>query len=111
MNRTRWRMISMKPRFAVFAFAAAALLAGPDSCAAQGQPDAPAGDAGPVTFNKDIAPLLFRHCVECHRPGQVAPFSFLTYADAKRRASMIEAVTSERIMPPWKSVEGHGRFV
>jgi hypothetical protein len=74
--------------------------------------DAPAtGDAESVTFNKHIAPILFQKCAECHRPGEVAPFSLLAYADAAKRATMIQDVTSRRIMPPWKSVEGHGEFV
>jgi len=64
-----------------------------------------------VTFNKHVAPILFRHCAECHRPGEVAPFPLLSYADAKKRAKMISSVISERIMPPWKSVAGHGSFV
>ncbi|APW61613.1 alpha/beta hydrolase [Paludisphaera borealis] len=68
-------------------------------------------DSSPVTFNKQIAPLLFKHCVECHRPGEVAPFSLLTYADAKKRAKLLQTVVSEREMPPWKIVEGHGAFV
>lgn len=93
----------IRPILARFAAAFALLL----SCAAQGEPGTPAA----VTFNKDIAPVLFRQCVECHRPGQVAPFPLLTYADAKKRAKMIQSVTSEHIMPPWKSVEGHGSFV
>jgi hypothetical protein len=64
-----------------------------------------------VTFTRDIAPILFRHCADCHRPGEVAPFSLLTFADARKRAATIEAVTADRLMPPWKGVEGHGRFV
>lgn len=67
--------------------------------------------AGPVTFNKHIAPLVFAHCAQCHHPGEVAPFSLLTYGDAKKRAQQIAQVTADRFMPPWKSVEGHGRFV
>ena len=101
----------MKLTSARFALAVAIFFAGYHSWAVQAQSVAPTADAGPVTFNKHIAPLLFRHCVECHRPGEVAPFSLLTYADAKKRGTMIEAVTSKRIMPPWKSVEGHGSFV
>jgi mono/diheme cytochrome c family protein len=65
----------------------------------------------PVTFNKHIAPLVFHHCAACHRAGEVAPFELLSYADVKRRARQIAQVTAERYMPPWKSVEGHGRFV
>jgi mono/diheme cytochrome c family protein len=63
------------------------------------------------TFNKHIAPLVFEHCASCHRPGEVAPFSLLTYSDVKKRAGQIAELTSKRFMPPWKSVEGHGRFI
>ena len=54
-----------------------------------------------VTFNKDVAPILFAHCASCHRPGEVAPFALLTYADAAKRASKIAEVTRGRHMPPW----------
>jgi hypothetical protein len=103
----------MKTSLAGFAFAFAVLLAADSPFAAQGEPVAAPvnADAEPVTFNKDIAPILFHQCVECHRPGQVAPFSLLTYDDAKKRSKMIRSVTSEHIMPPWKSVEGNGSFV
>lgn len=56
--------------------------------------------AGP-TYHKDVAPILQKNCQDCHRPGQVAPFSLLTYEQAKKRASDIDQVTSERRMPPW----------
>jgi hypothetical protein len=65
----------------------------------------------PVTFNKHIAPILFAHCADCHHAGEVAPFSLLTFADAKKRDRQLVDVTSEHFMPPWKSVEGHGKFV
>src|SRR3954447_23732740 len=64
-----------------------------------------------VTFNRDVAPIVFEQCASCHRPGEVAPFSLLTYADVKKRAPQIAQVTSDRFMPPWKSIEGHGRFI
>jgi tetratricopeptide (TPR) repeat protein len=53
------------------------------------------------TFNRDIAPILFRYCAPCHRPGEAGPFPLLTYAEAKARARQIAAVTSKRFMPPW----------
>jgi len=55
----------------------------------------------PLTFTRDVAPILFEHCAPCHRPGQSAPFSLLTYADAKKRAKQIGEVTARRWMPPW----------
>lgn len=64
-----------------------------------------------VTFNKQIAPLVFQHCAACHHPGEVAPFSLLSYEDAKKRDKQIQQVTADHFMPPWKSVEGHGKFV
>ena len=59
-----------------------------------------AADTGP-TFTKDVAPILFGHCVECHRPGEAAPFSLLTYDDARRKAKLIAEVTGKGAMPPW----------
>ena len=60
---------------------------------------APAPEA--VTFNRDIAPILFEHCAPCHRPGEAAPFPLLTYADARRHATQLVSVTQSRYMPPW----------
>jgi Flp pilus assembly protein TadD len=54
-----------------------------------------------VTFNRDIAPILFHSCSTCHRTGEAAPFSLLTYSDAKRHARQIADVTRSRAMPPW----------
>jgi hypothetical protein len=53
------------------------------------------------TFSHDIAPLLYRRCAACHHTGGVAPFALLTYADARKRASLIATVTAKRFMPPW----------
>jgi mono/diheme cytochrome c family protein len=64
-----------------------------------------------ITFNRHIAPLVFERCAGCHHPGEVAPFSLLTYRDVQKRAQQIVQVTRDRYMPPWKSVEGHGRFL
>ena len=54
-----------------------------------------------VTFNRDIAPIVFRSCSSCHLPGEAAPFSLLTYSDAKKHARQIAEVTQSRSMPPW----------
>jgi mono/diheme cytochrome c family protein len=64
-----------------------------------------------VTYNRDIAPILFAHCAECHRPGEVAPFSLLTYQDAKKRAEGLARVTGRRLMPPWKATVHYGEFL
>jgi Flp pilus assembly protein TadD len=64
-----------------------------------------------VTFSKDIAPILFGRCAGCHHPDGPAPFSLLTYEAARSRAALIAAVTSRRVMPPWKADPVAGGFV
>src|SRR5579862_6811734 len=54
-----------------------------------------------VTFNRDVAPIIFHSCSACHRPGEAAPFSLLTYSDVKKHARQIADVTRSRAMPPW----------
>ena len=54
-----------------------------------------------VTFNRDIAPILFHSCASCHHPGEAGPFPLLTYADAKAHARQIALATAKRFMPPW----------
>src|ERR1017187_10568321 len=61
-----------------------------------------AAHAAMPTFNKDIAPILYQNCATCHRPGEVAPFSLLTYADAAKKAGLLAIVTEKRVMPPWR---------
>lgn len=63
-----------------------------------------------VTFNAHIAPLMHARCASCHRPGQAAPFSLLTYEDVAKRAQFIRAVTQTRYMPPWHAAPGYGSF-
>ena len=55
----------------------------------------------PVTFNRDIAPIVFQYCSPCHRPGEAAPFSLLNYQDTAKFAAQIAVITRRRIMPPW----------
>jgi hypothetical protein len=57
--------------------------------------------ASQVTFTKDVAPILQRSCVSCHRPGEMAPMSLMTYEDARPWARAIKARTSSREMPPF----------
>jgi mono/diheme cytochrome c family protein len=63
-----------------------------------------------VTYNRDIAPILYAHCISCHRPGEAGPFSLLTYEDARKHARQIAAVTRSRYMPPWLPEHGYGDF-
>jgi tetratricopeptide (TPR) repeat protein len=65
----------------------------------------------PVTFNKDIAPIIWRNCTTCHREGQLGPFNLLTYEDVRPRALEVARVVKTRAMPPWKPVNGHGDFL
>ena len=85
----------------------------------------PASTARPgVTFNKDVAPILFEHCATCHRPANPnagkspddqwcfagAPFSLIEYRDAREHAQQIADATARRIMPPWLPERGAGTF-
>jgi mono/diheme cytochrome c family protein len=70
---------------------------------------ASAGDA--PTFNRDIAPLLFRECAECHRAGGSAPFALTSFSDVKKRTKLVARVISSRYMPPWPPAPGFGEFV
>ena len=63
-----------------------------------------------VTFTKDVAPILQRSCMTCHRPGQVAPMSLLTYNEVRPWAKSIRDVVMERRMPPWLADPRHGEF-
>jgi Tfp pilus assembly protein PilF len=63
-----------------------------------------------VTFNRDIAPLVFRNCAPCHHPGEAGPFPLLTYADVKTHGRQIAFVTQKRIMPPWLPEPGELKF-
>ncbi len=64
----------------------------------------------PPTFTEHIAPLVFRSCTGCHRPGEVAPFALQTYADVKKRGANILQVVEDRYMPPWHPEPGYGAF-
>lgn len=64
-----------------------------------------------VTYNRDIAPILNAHCANCHRDGEVAPFTLAGYNDAAKRSQWIREVIESRVMPPWRAKLGHGQFV
>ena len=63
-----------------------------------------------VTFSRDIAPIVFAKCANCHRPDGSAPFSLVTFADAVAHGRQIVAVTKSRYMPPWRPEPGFGEF-
>src|SRR2546430_14455377 len=66
-----------------------------------------AAPAGPVTFARDVAPIVFERCAVCHHPNGSAPFSLLTYATARPHATQIAAVTRKRGMPPGETGPGY----
>src|SRR5262245_35545329 len=66
--------------------------------------------AAQVTFNKDVLPILQKNCQSCHRPGQIAPMSFLTYQDARPWAKAMKAAVVTKKMPPWFADPQFGHF-
>jgi len=82
-----------------------AVLAAVSVCAAT---SARAADGAP-TFAKDVAPIFYKACVECHRPTMFAPMSLMTYDDARPWARSIKQRVVARAMPPWGSDAPHGR--
>jgi len=71
------------------------------SSAAAPSQDATSPSPPTPTFNKDVAPILYANCVVCHRPGEVAPMSLLTFADARPWARSIKTRLLNHEMPPW----------
>ncbi len=62
------------------------------------------------TFSRDVAPILYRKCLGCHRPGEIAPMSLITYQDVRPWARAIREKVIAREMPPWHADPAHGRF-
>ena len=69
-----------------------------------------AADGAPVSFTKDVAPIVYKSCAECHRPTMFAPMSLMTYDDARPYARAIKAKVVARQMPPWGADPAHGTF-
>jgi hypothetical protein len=66
--------------------------------------------AATPTFSKDVAPILFKNCASCHRPGEIAPMSLLTYAQTRPWAKSIREQVATGQMPPWHATQAHGTF-
>ena len=64
-----------------------------------------------VTFTKDVAPIFYKNCTACHRPGEIAPMSLLTYKDARPWAKAIREKVVEKQMPPWHADPRHGEWL
>jgi hypothetical protein len=71
---------------------------------AQAQPAAP-------TFSKDVAPILYANCTSCHRAGEIAPMSLMTYKESRPWAKAIAAKVADGTMPPWHADPRYGKFV
>src|SRR4026209_1809546 len=69
-----------------------------------------AAEPAAPTFNKDVLAILQRNCQECHRPGAIAPMSFVTYKDTRPYAKAIEKAVVARTMPPWFADPTVGHF-
>lgn len=95
---TAWSWALGHPAFHPFALAA---VVPSGASPASAIPAASGPSLAIPTFSRDIAPILFQHCAPCHRPGQSAPFSLLTFDDAKKHAQDLALVTRTRYMPPW----------
>jgi len=64
-----------------------------------------------VNWSQHIAPILFKNCTPCHRPGESGPFSLLSYANAVKKASLIKFVTQTKYMPPWPADVSYSHFI
>jgi len=64
-----------------------------------------------VTYNRDVAPILYKNCVVCHRPNDVAPMSLMTYKDTRPWARSIREAVVQRRMPPWHADPKVGAFL
>ena len=111
MRRRSRRRVRARVAFAATLVACGAALPGVHAAPPGAGPATAAQEPAAPTFADDVAPLVFRHCAPCHRPGEAGPFPLLTYEDARRRARQIAEVTSSRFMPPWKPEPGKLPFI
>lgn len=63
-----------------------------------------------ATFTKDVAPILYSKCIECHRTGEIAPMALLSYKDVRPWAKSIRQRVADRSMPPWSADPHYGKF-
>src|SRR5215831_19613912 len=70
----------------------------------------PTAQSSPVTFSKDVLPILQKNCQTCHRAGQIGPFSMQNYKEARPWAKAIKAAVASRTMPPWFADPRYGHF-
>jgi hypothetical protein len=94
---------------AIFALSVVSLVRAADQAQQRSPATAQSGQAVP-TFTKDVAPILFKNCTGCHRPGEIAPMSLLTYEDARPYARAIFEEVRDGHMPPWHAEAAAGTF-
>lgn len=108
MKKTALTCASLASLMLAFAFAITT-----NTTSANG-PDKGGSDKGvksaAVTFTKDVAPILYKNCVVCHRAGENAPMSLVTYKEARPWARSIKEKIIDRVMPPWYADPQHGQF-
>ena len=63
------------------------------------------------TFSKDVAPILYQNCTNCHRAGEIGPMPLISFSDARPWAKAIAARVSDGTMPPWHADPAHGQFL
>src|SRR5262244_4346422 len=88
--------------FALLAIAAVSLVAFRVGIASSAPKD--------VTFNRDVAPIFYKNCAECHRPNDIAPMSLITYKESRPWARSIKEKVLNREMPPWSPESKPGEF-
>ncbi|MBK9107780.1 MAG: T9SS type A sorting domain-containing protein [Saprospiraceae bacterium] len=62
------------------------------------------------TFSEDVADIIYTHCANCHRKGEIGPFPLTTYEEVKNRANSIRFVVESRYMPPWKADQNYQHY-
>lgn len=62
------------------------------------------------TFNKDVAPIIHKHCTPCHRDGEAGPFNLITYKDVRKKAKTVAKAVASGLMPPWPADPSYRHF-
>jgi len=75
------------------------------------QASTPGAAPGQPTYTRDVAPILYKHCATCHRPGEIAPMSLLTYQEARPWARAIRTYVLAGVMPPWHADPAYGKWL
>lgn len=78
--------------------------------AATGERQAPSSSAAVPTFSRDVAPILYKNCIQCHRAGEIAPMSLITYNDVRPWSRGIRQAVAQGVMPPWHADAPDGTF-